>query len=253
MEQQDAGTTVFGNDATACGVVSAEAKLYNTILPGTDVASIKRFLERPVVWAQGTIGASPGTLQSRAFTNPSNFRSVLGTLNWDRMKGAVGFRATMVFHVAVTRSAFNQGIIAACFQYGIDNTFNTFRGNHFPLSVHLPSVRMNIADETLMELSVPYVSMQEYWPIEALIGPVSHNYGSFALVNLTGARVVAGQDAPRYTIYISLRDVEIIGSLPFETTTFVLQGGVAQSSKVTSADTITRRNKQDVVSKEILS
>lgn len=249
VNEVEDGTAIFGNDAVACGEVPANVRKYNTIMPGTDLASVRDYLARPVLWAAGDVTASPGLLQARNFDSSTTLRAMFGTQNFDRLKGAVGLRGTLRFHVCVTRSAFNQGILAACFQYGVQSSFNYFRGNYFPQSVHLPSVRINIADETMIEFDVPYLSMREYWPIDVSFGTVAHDYGAFAFVSLTGSRVVAGQDLPKYTIYVSMHDIELIGAIPFDTTEVTLQSGLKSSTYI-GATTQKHAGKPDQIHKE---
>lgn len=229
------GFTTFGNDATSCGTVSAGVRSYDTIMSSGDLSSLKDYLARPVLWAAGELGASANVIQTRDINATSVLRSSLGGQNFDRLKGAVGLRATLKFTVTLTRSAFNQGVLASCFQYGVSAANNQLcRVLHFPLSTNLPHVRINIADETMMELEVPYLSMKEYWPIETGFGLTSHDYGTYGFVNLTGCRVVAGQDPPRYTIYLSLHDVELIGASFLDINSVNLQSGMDASKTASS-------------------
>lgn len=230
------GITDLGNEAATCSHMPVDRGFYS-INEGLDVASLTRFLERPVIVTAGNLGASPGNIWAYRFVDTGSYRTILGGNNWDRLKGSVGIRGTMVFTVNVTASAFNQGILALAYQHGIASlTSNKLRHLTFPNVVNLPHVRMNIASTTMMQLEVPYVSQAEYIPIETTSwAPL--NAGVVSLTNLTGSRVVAGQDAARYTVYVSMKDIEIIGPMPYDTNTVSLQSGM-DSTKHTIAKAV---------------
>lgn len=222
------GLVDMGNEASTCAELPSDRGFYS-INEGLDVATLTKFLERPTIVTGGNVGAAPGGIWAYAFANTSNYRTILGANNWDRLKGAVGVRGTMVFTVTVTSSAFNQGILALAYQHGISSlTSNKARHLNFPNVVNLPHVRMNLASTTMMQLEVPYISQVEYIPIETSSWSPLEG-GVVSLTNLTGSRVVAGQDAPRYTVYASMKDIEVIGPIPYDTNTVSLQAGIDQT------------------------
>lgn len=235
---EQVGLVDMGNEAATCAHLPVDKGHYS-IAQGEDVSSITKFLERPVLVNAGNIGAAPGPLWSYAYQSTASFRNQFGANNWDRLKGAVGIRATLVFTVNVTSSAFNQGILALAFQHGIDSTSNNHaRHLYFPFVTNLPHVKINLASTTMAQLEVPYVSQFEYVPIETA-NFTSMLGGVVSLTNLTGSRVVAGQDVPRYTVYVNMKDIELIGAVPYDTTTVVLQSGI-DHKRHTAARAITR-------------
>lgn len=219
------GLVDLGNEAATCAEVPKDAGFYS-IKQGADVESITKYLERPIGLFAGAVGTSPGNMYSYNFDTIAAYRNAFRANHWDRLKGAVGIRATLVFTLNVTSSAFNQGIVALAYQYGVQSaSSNMARHNFFPLVTNLPHVRLNLASTTMVQLEVPYVSAYEYIPIDINNEANQVDGGVLSLTNLTGSRVVAGQDAPRYTLYVSMKDIEIIGAAPNDVITVTLQAG----------------------------
>lgn len=213
----------FSNEAPVCAVGVGDAN-YHTLHQDISDDSLRRVLERPVIVAAGSFGAGPGTVASASAGSSAALRNLFNPAQWDRMLGYLGIRFTLKFTVTVSKTAFHQGVVSFCWQYGTDLD-NKFRGSYFPLSVNLPNVRLNMAEETIMSLSIPFVYSEEYVPI-AQLNLTQAAYGCWALVNLTGCPVVAGQSLPKYTIYCSMEDVELIGHQPFVTGTVTTQSGL---------------------------
>lgn len=231
-EKYDIAT--FSNEAAVCAEAPGTTS-YTNLKQDIDDNSIRRLLARPVLIASGTLGAAPATVIATGYQG-NDFRNAFGANTWDRLLGYVGVRFTLKITVIVSKTAFHQGVLSLVWQYGCAND-NKFRGNHFPLSVHLPNVRMNLAEQTMMELSVPFVFSEEYFRVSANLGSDLQRYGAYALVNLTGCPVVAGQSTPRYSIYFSMDDVELLGHQPFNFNTIITQSGISRhtTGKITSA------------------
>ena len=238
------GATMFANEAAICSEIDASDK-YATLFSTEEVDSIKKYLARPVPLFQGELFTSEGNIVSFDFKNPTDFSNRFTSTQFNRLVGATGWRATLQFDLVVTSSAFNQGIVNLSFQYGVPVS-NLARLSNFPLTTNLPCVRLNVAEQTRVSLSVPYVSMREYWPINS-IGQFGHDYGVVSLDMLARTRVVSGQDTPTFTLYISAHDIELIGVSPTVTSTFVLQSGMRTQRN------LTRGQDEDVVSRELKS
>ena len=235
---------MFANESAICAEVQGSNK-YATLYSTEEIDSIKRYLARPVPLYQDNLFTTEGNIISFNFNNPTDFSNRFTSQQFNKLIGATGWRATLQFDLVVTSSAFNQGIVNLSFQYGT-NVGNLARNSQFPLTTNLPSVRLNVAEQTRVSLSVPYVSMREYWPINA-IGQFNHDYGIVSLDMLARTRVVAGQDTPTFTLYISAHDVELIGISPTVTSSFVLQSGLRTQRDVD------RKQSRDVVSDELKS
>jgi len=232
--QEQVGLLDMGNEAATCAEMPIEYGYY-TVDQGEDVGLIQKYLERPILISSGNLISAPGPIYNYAFDDTTAYRNLFGTANWDRMKGAMGVRGTLVFTLNVTASAFNQGILALAYQYGLSTpSSNQARHLYFPFVTNLPHVRINIASTTMVQLEVPFVSAREYIPI-AVQNYTTVNGGIVSLTNLTGSRVAAGQDPARYTLYVSMKDVELIGAMPFDVTAITLQAGDATRHTSTRA------------------
>ncbi|APG78524.1 hypothetical protein 2 [Wenzhou picorna-like virus 31] len=168
--------------------------------------------------------------------------SVFGQPSYNRMDGAKGFRATLCFKVVVTATPFHQGVAALSFQYGTANMINGRRGNFPYLATNLPHVKIDVAEQTSVELRVPYLCASEYFPVDVTAQDgFANNYGTVALTRLTNFRLAATQTAVRYSIYTWLEDVELIGAYPFETASVLLQsGGSTVTSELRASKLISR-------------
>lgn len=226
------GVSSFSNEAGQCVEVKASDSFYS-VNQVADLQSVKEYLARPRLFDTFVFGTSPGVVTTMDFDSTAAFRTFLSPVNWDRLKGAVGVRGTLKFHLVVAATPFHQGLAYMCFQYGIsvaDGNWN--RGNVFNLATNLPHVRLNIAEETMATLSVPFVSNREYITVDNNVADNTLNYGVFNLGLLLGSPVVAGQTPPSYSLYVSFHDLELIGAVPYNTTNVVLQTGVVVKDSV---------------------
>lgn len=216
----------FSNDASVCTTLDARPKY--SIHESVDVADLKKYLARPVLLVSSSFGLSPSISAAVDFNfAPGDLRNIFGSVNWDRLTGAVGIRATLKFIVTINKTAFHQGIVALTWDYA--SVGNLTRNAWVPLSLNVMHTRLNLADSTMGELSVPYVSHLEYWPIPQYLSTHVTDgtpYGRFALVNLTGCPVVAGQDSPRYNVYVCMEDVELVGAVPYNLQFVTAQSGL---------------------------
>lgn len=221
--------THFESDAIQCAeVVSTNM---STIRPEGDIDSLKTYLKRPFLFRTGTFQTAPGAQETLNIAAHNDLVSVLGQNNLDRMTGAKGFRATICFKLVVTATPFHQGIAALSFQYGLASSFNGRRGNFPYLCTNLPHVKIDLAEQTSVELRVPYIAAVEYFPVDVTAQDgFNVNFGTIALTRLTTFRLAASQVAARYSLYTWLEDVELIGAYPYDLATVNLQAGQAAES-----------------------
>lgn len=253
------GLALMPNEAGECSTIDVVSKPY-AINPSRDVSDLKSYLSRPVLVSSGSCTASAGTLATLSLDGTPAWQSVFGTVNFGRMEGVAGFRCTLKFELQVTASAFNQGVLALSWQYGVDPAVepNYVRAGFLPYVVNLPHARLNVASETVCFLEVPFVNHREYIEYDTFAGSTSTVYGVMTVTQLTGCPVVAGQDLPAYKVYVSMHDVELIGAAPFVLTSANLQSGIATNKAVkdktpkTSSSSITKEAKYDgLVSKTL--
>ncbi|QIN96620.1 MAG: hypothetical protein 2 [Wei-like virus sp.] len=214
--------TYMLDEATLCGKL--EANQHPGISGGADVQDLKVYLARPHAWTSGTFGTGPGSQVVLSIDTYADLLALLGPTTLDRMKGSRGFRATLCFKVVVSATPFHQGIANLSFQYGaLDQNNANCRALYYYKSTDLPHVMLDISESTSVELRVPYLSPYEYFG--GFSDGESLDYGAIALTRLTDFRLAGTQVAARYTIYVWLEDVELVGAVPFELSTVLLQAG----------------------------
>ncbi|APG79003.1 hypothetical protein 2 [Changjiang picorna-like virus 6] len=216
--------TMFQNEADVCAEVNASAN--PTIVPDDDIGDLKKYLSRPFPWRSGSFTASPGAQETFNISSLGNVTTVFGQGIFDKMEGALGFRATFCFKVVVTATPFHQGVAAISFQYGNISAGNNTRGSFYYLAPNLPHVKLDIAEQTSATLKVPFISACEYWPLKSEAEDWNVNMGTFAITRLTSFRLTGTQTAPRYTVYTWLEDVELVGAYPYATKTVTFQAGL---------------------------
>lgn len=225
------GVSAFNNEATLCGQVVSSNR--STLISDGDINQLKTYLARPYLWRSGTFTVAPGAQETIRLSAQSDMVSLIGAPSYARMEGAKGYRATICAKLVVTSTPFHQGIAALSFQYGLATASNGARCNFPYLTTNLPHVKIDVSEQTSIELRVPYICSSEYFPIDTTAQDgFNNNFGVLALTRLTSFRLVAGQTAVRYSIYTWLEDVELIGAYPFATTSVNLQAGKKENSMV---------------------
>lgn len=226
------GLASFVDEAGICSEVPATTTNHYTVLDGSEIQSIKEYLARPRLITTGNISAGAGFLTNLNFPTSAVLRSYLTATHFDRLKGAVGIRATMKFTLTVAATPFHQGILTLNWQYATDGDGFPLHTRSFflPYATNLPHVRLDLAENTMVSLDVPYVSHLEYFPID-LNSDVNIYYGVLGIMKQTNFRVIAGQNPPEFSLYISLHDVEVVGAVPYTTSSILLQSGSSGNAK----------------------
>lgn len=231
-----AGVVHLEDETTLCADVTGHAK--GTIASADGLEDLKKVLARPRAYARGSISTGVGNLINVPFFDRASWRAAIGALQFDRMIGMAGFRATIVARVVVTATPFHQGILNLCWQYGVGNTplVNSRRGLYQATSVNLPHVKLDLAENSEVELRIPFISPYEFIPINDLqeSGYFTQFYGQLSITRLTDFRLAGTQVSPTYVLYLSLEDVEFIGAAPFEMGTVTLQAGGTAADKEAS-------------------
>nr|QNM36899.1 hypothetical protein [Ginkgo biloba dicistrovirus] len=224
------GLTSFVDEANICAEIPYKDAHYS-VNSTADVQDIRAYFERPRMFAFGSVTASAGTLNAGTIVPRSviinTFSSAAG-----RLTGVHGIRAKVKLHLQVSATPFHQGILSLSFQYGVDDdgSSNERRGLYYQLCTHLPHVRLDMSEATSVELEIPYVWCYDFWELDNT-EPGVQAYGHWAINKLTNPRVVAGQTAATYRLYMSLHDVELIGSEPNVRTLVVPQSGVQREQQ----------------------
>lgn len=231
------GVASFENEAATCDAIDATVRGHYSINEVPDVQSVKDYLARPRMIATGDVTPAPGILYYKSIHTTSDLRSLMSDLNLYRLRGCTGLRCSIKFTLVVSTTPFHQGILALSFQYGVNDVVapNEIRALNMPLMVHLPHVRLDMAENTMVTLDVPYICHREYFYIDDTIGTEPMYLGVVAVNKLTNPAVVAGQTPATYSLYMSLHDIELIGASPYTTQTAVLQSGMVSSQVMKEA------------------
>lgn len=125
----------------------------------------------------------------------------------ERVRGAFGFRATMVFTLQVVTTPFEQGVLVLSFQYY--NGSDYWRGREVASCTNIPHVRLDVSENTMVQLKVPFMSNNDFTLITS-----NENYGKLLLSTLAPVGPNDGAYSPRYNIYYHLEDLELFGVVP---------------------------------------
>lgn len=221
------GATIFSNEA--CDGVQAMGDYVPSSLtiPQVDLQDIKSYFQRPRLILRGS-----AILGSRnVLTNYSLSIANIATAfpQWvQRTSGAYAVRFTAVFRVQVAATAFHQGLFCVAFQYGpgaIVNTTADFPRQLDPtFATNLPHVRLDLSQNTMVELKVPFLYPLEFVPVSG-VDDYNGYIGGMSLTTLLPIISVAGLSTPTYEVYLTLEDIEFFGVNNPTVTTVTLQSG----------------------------
>jgi hypothetical protein len=176
------GVATFVDEAAECAQIEATTTNHYSLADTAEVQSIKEYLARPRLFNSGSLTAGAGNFFNSDVRTAQSIRNLLTGAQWDRLKGAVGIRATLKFTLVVAATPFHQGIVTLSWQYGVDSVGypNNLRSAFLPLTAHVPHVRLDVAEATMVSLEIPYVSHTEYFPID-INSDVNLYYGTVSL------------------------------------------------------------------------
>jgi len=218
--------TSFVQEAVECQDIIPEAVNLGTLMPvNKDLQNLTDYFARPVAIANGDL--TLGTTPLQFFKIYTSFDDVVNHFpqGQGRLTGVYGMRASVVYTLQVANTPFHQGLLCLNFQYGeTDNAITYRRCGYSATSTHLPHVRLDLADQTMVQLKVPFLSCYEYAPLN-IINNQSPPYGILGLNVLLPVPAITGMTAPHYQIYVHLEDIEFFGADPISFSTFNFQSG----------------------------
>lgn len=228
--------TVFVNDA--CDQVSVRERssarvpeMYRDI---PNVTSISEYFSRPISVFSGNFSGSPYALFTQNVTNQW-IQSIV--YNFNRVKGAFGWRANLVFRLQVVATPFQAGIIRLAWSpFENPNILNYERTNHVCAISQLPGVELNLADQTSCVLKVPFIHALNYFLVVPDSNSARESLGAISIFPYLGPDVATGDTQIACTLWFSMEDVELIGSAPTEY--------VAQSGKIVKNKTADSTSKE---------
>lgn len=184
----------------------------------SELNDLKEYFRRPRIIASGNIPTSRGSVKTVAF-NSATFNTMFPDGN-KRLIGATGLRAKVVYTLQIACSAFHQGIMVMCWQYG-DGSNQTFKRYEYTGSTtSLPHVRLDVSSSTMSQMSIPYLNTSEYLDLSE-----TWAHGHINLNSLTAFPLPTGAGAPTYKLYIHLEDLQLIGANPYARTNLTPQAG----------------------------
>lgn len=232
--------TQLEGDVGHCAVLHNDAGVAaftNTVPSAQD---LKEYFARPRVIAQGAIPTVVGPFVTQSVTESTLSTSFPFFLN--RLSGVYGLRFTLRYTVQVAATPFQQGLLAASFQYGLPSGTDLDvlnRSITASMVTKLPHVRLDLAEATMAQLDIPFVHKQDFFN---LIGEANNALGLFSLSMIMPYRTLTTAAAPTYRVYISLHDLDLIGAIPFTPSSVVLQSGLRVTRAV---------NKMSPISEEV--
>lgn len=222
-----AGYTNYLNDA--CDQVSIRSDHYSRPTEMyTDVSNVTKisdYFARPIVWQSGVWAAASAPVFRILLDNTT----IQGKLyNFSRVKGAYGWRGTLVFRLQIVATPFMAGLCRMAFN-PFGKTYD--RGNHISGVSQLPGVELDITDQTSCVLRIPFIHEKNFFTVASLVPGAMETLGYLVGYPLTGPTLAAGVAPPNYTLWFSLEDLELVGVAPAE---YVGQSGMP-SKKSASA------------------
>ena len=158
--------------------------------------------------------------------------------NFARVKGAFGWRATVVFRLQVIATPFQAGRLRMAFSPFEDGSiYMPSRSEHITGVSQLPGVDLDIVEQTSCVLKVPFIHAYNYFLVKPRTPSSSEVLGTLSVFPYIGPNIAAGSTNPTYVLWMSLEDFELVGVAPFEYTAQMapLGKGKASSSKEASA------------------
>lgn len=229
--------TAFVNEAcdqvSIRGGASARPPEMYVDIPG--VTNISEYFSRPVILGTGPINSGPFPVLGWQADNTSIQTAVY---NFSRIKGAFGWRATLVFRLQVIATPFQAGRLRMAFSpYEDGSIYMPSRHEHIAAVSQLPGVDLDIVEQTSCILKVPFIHALNYFLVKPASPASTEVLGTLSVFPYVGPCIAAGDTNPTYTLWFSLEDFETIGVAPYEYTAQMapLPKGKASSSKEAAA------------------
>lgn len=184
-----------------------------------DIQNLTKYFERPRLIQKGDVDNS----RHQVWFNTMSIADILahyGLAGEARLTGVYGLRFKLVFTLQVSSTPFHQGLLAMSWQYGPPTLSGYLRSSQSFTATNVPHVRLNLADTTMVQLSVPYMYFTEYLKRDS-----TELYGTIALNSLLPCPIISGMSAPQFKVLMHLEDVQLVGVEPVATTSIQMQGG----------------------------
>jgi hypothetical protein len=232
------GVTSFVQDAAQC----ADTLVLPTVAfetPTEEAQDLKEYFRRPRVITTGSLEGVTVAINGVDLT-------IDKLLIWfpsfkERLAGVYGIRFTAVFTLMVSANPFHQGVVALSFQYdAAKGDYDQFCRATSPFScTQLPHVRLDISENTMAQLKVPFLNYRDYLLLGSSI--YCKRMGVMGFNQIIPTAPLANSGAPTYKLLLHLEDLELIGALPMTESTIAPQSGAVRQTKTPNFPSVVAR------------
>ncbi len=185
----------------------------------TDAMSmtIAKYLGKPKKIADGQFSNTDTALTFSTIKLPYDLIS--DSVYWDKLKGFLGLRATLVITLQVNAERFQQGryMVTAVPCGGVPYTSKVeesvnLHSASLTQRTQLPRVEIDINTEKACILRLPFCSAKDYHPLQLDAAGKDHDiWYSVRIYPYSALEAVAGAQTANYTLWCHMEDVELIG------------------------------------------
>lgn len=223
----DTGVTTFANEACEAVTALTPYDLGSYLEPAETEQDLRKYFERPRCVTTGTLPV--GSLQNLVWNQPVT-QTFLTTIfpQWSqRLAGVYGITFDLRFRITIAASPFHQGLLCLAFQYGSVGSSGSTRYNRSVVpyaATNLPHVRLDLSEQTSVELVVPFLFTAAYFPV-GVSDTNGLDLGSVGLTTVIPIESVAALAPPTYKVFLTLENVKLFGADQAGVTNITLQGG----------------------------
>lgn len=222
------GVASFSNEAATCVTLPYEQGTTGFTKSVDSYQDLKEYFQRPRLVANGPVPTTRTRFASFDTSRTTIFSTWFPS-GFTRLLGAYGARFNIKFHLTVAATPFQQGLLSASFQYAVASGDSEIyeRSLNSAIVTQLPHVLLDLAESTMVTLDVPFIFGFDFLP---LVGNDTGSIGLFALNTIMPYRTTTSA-APTWKLFVSLHDLELIGSVPQVLTTVVPQTGLVKKAE----------------------
>lgn len=231
----------FVQEAALCATMPYESSSTAFAAGEVEVQDLKEYFRRPRLVNTNLCSPSQANLWS-VLVDTNRVFNLWFPAGVTRLEGVAGVRFNMVFTLTVAANPFHAGTLAMSYQYDADPTDPDVwcRGVFPPSCTMLPHVRLDIAENTMATLNVPWFYPMDYLPLNTTANDWK---GHLCVNNIVPTPVLPSSAGPTFKVYVHLEDLELIGASPVFEQSIVPQSGLRASQPVTGASAPTQEKK----------
>jgi hypothetical protein len=222
-------TTVFVDDANVVRRdLSMIAHVDDTILSINDSQFIEQtlinFLEKPIILTRGVFSTTDTYSFLNSYSMPYAALQTTNGLVWrQKLAGYFGIRMDMVFKLVSNANRFQQGRyaigwvpMAGPVRTTSDLKNIAYNNMHMATLVQrttVPHVELDLATATSCELTVPFISVRNYFPLNSVNASIDyHTLGYMNIYPYSPLVSPAGSTTAGYTLYVSFSNIKLFGA-----------------------------------------